>query len=209
MAVERLEDIRAIPFSGSRSVLVRETDTLQTLAKRYLGDDELWPFIADLNGLTDNTLLEPGTEILIPIYAGDRVEYIKDRYFLDLNIVKNPYGVDLQIDNEGDIVFNDAGDLAIVGGVHNVLQAVKIKVESVVGSSLKHTSIGLASLPGSEGTDLAMKYIRIHLRSAILQDPRVDSVEDIVIYNRNSVVEATVFFRLVGYDELFQIEVQV
>ena len=86
---------------------------------------------------------------------------------------------------------------------------MNIKVESVIGSALKHTSLGLSTLPGSPGIDLARKYIKMHLRDAILQDPRIDSVDNIVIYPRGTVIQATVFFRLVGYDQLLDLEVSL
>ena len=209
MPTIREQEEVTIPFSGSRTVIVRENDTFQLLAQRYLGNDELWPFIAELNGFNDNSLLLPGIEVRVPIVSGDRVQYLKDQYFLDFNFVKNPYGVDLQLDVEGDILIGEAGDVNIVGGIDNVLQAVSLKVTATVGSALKHTAIGLATTPGTEGTDLAQTYIRMHLRRAVLQDPRVESVDNIVLFNRGTVVQATIFFRLVGYNDLQNIEVDL
>ena len=204
--VSRIAEPRDVQFSGSRVVYVRETDTLQTLASQYLGDDTLWPYISQLNGIENNSVLVSGDEIFIPIFAGSATTFVKDSYFFDTNLVKNAYGVDLHLTEDGDLEFNKANDLSIVGGVDNALQAINIKLNSAVGSALKHTSLGLSAQAGVANTAIAENYVKMHLRATVLQDPRVASVDNVVLRNRGSIVVAHLFIRLVGFDEVQALE---
>jgi nucleoid-associated protein YgaU len=43
------------------------TETITGLAHRYYGDWRLWRLIADRNQISDARLIEPGTQLLIPL----------------------------------------------------------------------------------------------------------------------------------------------
>ena len=53
-------------FEGLRSHLVRDGDSLQGLAYRYLGDPTRWRRIAEANGIDDPMRLRRGTSLSIP-----------------------------------------------------------------------------------------------------------------------------------------------
>jgi hypothetical protein len=97
-------DKRSFIFTGLNTYTVTETDTLQGLAQKYLGDDNMWVFIASVNpDITSNYDLVVGTDIYIPVlYTGDGDT--KDSFILTEDTSRNPYGSDILIDADGNMV---------------------------------------------------------------------------------------------------------
>jgi nucleoid-associated protein YgaU len=53
-------------FSGAKSYVVADGDTLSTIAKRLLGSAARWKEIAELNGIEDPTRLRVGRRLRLP-----------------------------------------------------------------------------------------------------------------------------------------------
>lgn len=98
---------------------------------------------------------------------------------------------DLYVSHRGQIELGADGDLRTVSGSDNVLQAVRLRAKSVanafVGDSL------------TEGTT---KAIRQQLRERLLNDPRIDSVQEIIV---EDIVDRTLIISgEVNYDTTFR-----
>lgn len=67
---EQLEFIKTADGSDSMMPVARHSvqsgDTLKALAQRYYGSGDLWYIIAEYNGLTQQGVLNPGTQLTIP-----------------------------------------------------------------------------------------------------------------------------------------------
>jgi phage baseplate assembly protein W len=166
-------------LSGYRFVTVQQGDTLQAIAQRELGDTTLWADLITINGLTPPYLtgdpLEAsatvklyGQEILLPAAT------------VQISATSDPdrvFGVDLKLTNGRLGAAN--GDLALVGGVSNLRQAIKNRIETQLGELLFHPpyGCGVYRVKG-EGADptaatLGAKYVE----GSLLADPRIAAVE--------------------------------
>lgn len=178
-------DVR--PYAGSQAYTVREGDTLEALAARFLGDASRWVDIAVQNALREPYLsavgLEgtaaPGDVILIPaVSAGEgRVNIPSEDLDADL------YGVDLLLEETGDgldwvIDPRSLQDAMLLGGTGNLVQALQARLWTVLGSVVSAPSYGLRDLIGSQNTEADAALLRINLRTALLQDSRVERVQE-------------------------------
>jgi LysM repeat protein len=57
---------------------VQQGETIQSIAEHYYGSKDLWPVIANANGLKDAESLKPGAEIEIPGIAGRRETLLRN-----------------------------------------------------------------------------------------------------------------------------------
>ncbi|HET8550954.1 MAG TPA: hypothetical protein VFM97_00580 [Gammaproteobacteria bacterium] len=131
--------------SGFRRVPTLHGDTLQKIAARELGDATQWYRLIYLNGLhapyiTDdpaqagNGVILAGDTILLPA-AGNAA--------IRSNDPDNVYGDDIAL--AGGRLRVENGDLAIVGGVANVSQALSNRVRTQQGELRFHPRYGCSA----------------------------------------------------------------
>jgi len=200
-------DNQVYNYSGLNSYSVRANDTLQTIAQRELNDEDLWFYIAQVNGLRGNSDISAGQEIYIPTQVDSSV---KDIFIITDNPRRNPYGTDIAISNTGDILINDQGnEFQKRSGVENVKQAVDIKFTTPVGSMLKQTAFGLSAQAGAAGDDLAISYLRMSMRSTLLFDPRIEEVNNMSISIDGGNINATMDLGIVGREESLPVSANI
>ena len=90
-------------------------------------------------------------------------------------------GVDLLIDESGDLVFSSNGDLQLNYGLSNALQAVKLKVLSERGQSKRHPEYGMPAIQGVKSNDpeAVKNTIVTGINEMIEADTRFDRIEQI------------------------------
>ena len=201
--------VRSSVFSGVNVYTVKGEDTLQSIALSELGDSELWPFIANANNdIASNADLVAGMEIYIPV-EGTNDPSSKDSFILTEDTLRDPFGVDIRLDEDGNIVVAESNDVALISGLANVLQAVNNRLSTPVGSLIKQTAYGLGAIPGVAGTSYALSYLRMSYTASLLQDPRIERVENLKLEMNKDSVYISADLVLYGYDQSLPVTVQV
>ena len=196
-------------YTGLRVYTVKGDDTLQRIAQNELGDSDLWPYIAAVNSdITSNNDLVPGEEIFIPIQVDIGEGTNKEQFILTEDIARDPYGTDIAIDQNGNLVVQESNDLATVSGLTNVEQAVNLRLNTMVGSMIKQTAFGITAQAGIAGTELAVKYLKTAVRNALTEDPRIQSIENMIVTLKADVLEIGMTVNVVGADKSLPVTVQ-
>jgi phage baseplate assembly protein W len=172
-------------LTGWRFCETRGGDTLQEVAARELGDASLWVDLIDINDLKPPFLTGD------PSLAGPHVKLYGQLIMVPASSPQatadtDPeavFGVDIALDGAGRLAATASGDLAIVGGHANLKQALQNRIATDTGELLFHLDygckvrrmVGVANGPGA-GL-IGGQYVR----SAILDDPRIDSVSSVTV----------------------------
>jgi len=193
---DREQVLNTFSFDSVNIYTIKGQDTLQTIAQAEMGDENLWPFIASINrGINNNDDLVVGEQLYVP----STLEALsKDSFIMTEDALRDPYGADIRIDGSGNIVVQENSDAALISGVANVQQSVDMRLNTPLGSILKQTAFGLSAQPGGAGTESSLKYLRMGLTNALLQDPRIKSVSGIQIEMSGDQVRASMDIYLVG-----------
>lgn len=164
--------------TGSRYVEILRGDTLQRIAARELGDASRWPELVGFNRLVPPFIVDDAAS------AGERVlaagQFIRipatDVVVSATSSPDEVYGRDVGL-RLGRIEAID-GDFAIVGGLDNLRQALRHRIETDSGELLFHPGYGsqirriLGQASGPAATLLAAQLAR----TAVLADERIASV---------------------------------
>jgi len=84
-------------------------------------------------------------------------------------------GVDLKINQDGDLELNNLNDFKLVASVQNAAQAVYLKLNIEPGGLIYHPELG-TSLQIGEKTKNAIE-IKAQILKSLAKDPRFDSVD--------------------------------
>lgn len=167
--------------AGYRQVQVLQTDTLQRIALRELGDAERWPDIAQFNNLhppyistdssyaSDPQVVAPGATILVPTAATQSGQ----------TDASDVYGTDLMLLNGELVVAN--GDLATVSGIDNLSQALAVRIRVDKQELVFHPEFGcwIRKLIGAGAGPTTAELAALYVRSALTEDDRVQSIESV------------------------------
>ena len=159
---------------GWRTDIIKHGDTLQKIALRNLGTAARWWDISGLNNLVppyiadtaSQGVLAYGQTILIPVVQPDSIATPPD-----------PFLTDLALDTDGFLVVVN-GDLATVSQDDNLKQSLGMRVQVGKLSMLFHPEYGswVDSLVGSINTAALAQLAEFYATSAMIEDPRVQSV---------------------------------
>jgi len=206
--VERSVSLASYEYSGLKVYTVKGDDTLQRIALNELGDENLWPYIASVNaGITSNEDLTPGEEIFLPVQVdpGDGVN--KEQFILTEDFTRDPYGTDIRIDANGDIVIQENSDVALISGIENIQQAIDLRLNTMAGSMIKQSAFGITAQAGIAGTELAIKYLKTAIRNSLTQDPRIESVENMIVSLDSDVLNISMNINVIGAEESLPVTV--
>jgi hypothetical protein len=182
-------------------------DTLQSLALEYLGDVDKWPFIASANGIRGNSDLASMETIYIPVSIESPSP--SDSFILSEDPLRDPFGSDLRLDSEGNVVVGEGGDLALSSGISNVLQAINVRMSTSPGSLIRQTAFGLLGGIGNAGTEAALSYVRTSFRSSLLADSRITSVSNVQVMFSGGSVFLSADIDAVGVDRSLPLSVRL
>lgn len=90
-------------------------------------------------------------------------------------------GVDFALDSNYDLAFTNNGDIKLVAGVANALQAVKIKLGLEKGDLKHHPEVGLGIEIGTRQLEVDADTLRAALENAVLSDPRFSALTSLNI----------------------------
>lgn len=192
-------------------------ETIRTLALKYLGDEAAWKKLAIMNNLKPpyisanggDGVLKPGDSILVPQRTtADSLSVSRtvnpDASSKAQRPMMKRYGRDLLLQEVGgelaDFATTSGGDLDMVEGVDNVIQAVKIKFSTEQGELPTHPLFG-AKYP--VGTKLGMATVQefaLNTRQTFFQDPRIEEILSMEIYASGDQLFIKSHLKLIGID---------
>lgn len=155
-------------------------DDMRMIALRELGTAERWLEIANLNGLRHPYIsLEAADGILA---YGDMIQIPAPVSTVSAN--NDPvgvFGVDLMVRN-GNLVISDFGDFDVVEGVPCLVQALRHHIVVDKKELAFHPEFGcyVRSVLGRKNGPTAGQLAAFYVKSALLEDARVDAVPSCV-----------------------------
>ena len=166
-----------------RRVLTRVQDTPQRIAARELGNASRWAQIVQINGLqppylTDDPSLASDTVLL----AGqDSIQVPNDDGPAKASAATDAattYGTDMK-NAAGFLVDNGAGDIALVSGVANFTQALKIRLDTPLGDLLFHLGYGNGAhgIRGRGNSPQLLNLANVLAQRCVASDDRVSSTK--------------------------------
>lgn len=227
---DRIQDM--IDRFGGNLELVAETSvkqityesgmTLERLAQIELGDSTRWAEIAEVNDLkapyvtddltsTQTNVIKPGDTILIPIGARGSVSQVpavkEIKTTRGLSEVEKSLGTDLKLTKDFDLSISNAGDLEVISGSDNMGQAILLKLSYEQGEVIRHPGLGVGLLVGTKAQSL--EAIRDNVVTTLMQDSRVENVEDLSIRREGSAIYLTFNIRLKQIDIPIPLKIQI
>ena len=170
------EDDRTIITYGYKVVSITDAETnWDQIAQDYYGDSSLASIIALYNNLPTDQPLQVGQSIAVPklVFAESR---IADNEVYNTPDVKDNYGKDLVIKDKDFAVYN--GDLQLVDGIDNLEQALLNRYSTLVGARIRLEVYGIQASIG-DALNASSSLIQASVHQTTVEDPRVESVEDI------------------------------
>lgn len=179
-------------YNGFVPHVVTSADSLESLARRYMGDGSLWYEIATMNGLKYPYIsyagipgtVRPGATIAIPWLgatpkpnvASDGSQSAEALYGTDLEVTEtrnsrpgNPL-VDLRVEPQ------TGRDCAIVAGLPNLVQAIQMRTWTLRGTMPLYPGYGRERLLGRKIVGSTLGAARVALRSTLIRDSRILAV---------------------------------
>ena len=172
-------------------------DNIRKVAKRLLGTPARWKALVVANGLkapyiskdgNGIDVLRPGDYILYP-QSGNTARTAVSPENVGKNRTISPVeerlGRDILISSpksaggitQFDFVVGDSGDIELVEGVPNMLQAVRTKFETEQGELALHPAFGI-KYPLGVRAPSATGFIEfdVNVRATLLSDPRISDI---------------------------------
>jgi len=154
--------------------ILQKGEDLINLAERYTGSANFYPILMKVNGWRDprrdanGDYPKPGTKVLVPKSGRE----ITNPFGNPLD----PYGVDVSLNNSGDIDFED-NELILTKNIDNIKQHIRNKLIFRQGEVTGFNTFGLPELPTVSNTVFAAAV----LRESLLGDKRIKDVTDLEI----------------------------
>lgn len=184
-------DDQIVTTYGYKVVSLTDAETnWDQLAQDYYGDSSLSYIIATFNNSRTDEPLKAGQSILIPNLnyaesktAGNEVYNSPD--------VKDNYGKDLIIKDSDFSVYN--GDIALVDGVDNLEQSLLNRYSTLIGARIRLEAYGIRASIG-DALNATSALIQASVHQTTVEDPRVDSVEDITFIGKGDSLTVSVIY---------------
>jgi hypothetical protein len=164
--------IERIVAHGYLQIATTSETTLEQLAATYLGNPDMAQVIALINGIASDEAISPGDVLVIPALSSDTpislVFNKKDR--------RDAIGTDIAHKN-GKFAFS-GGDFAVVAGDTNIEQAIGMRLAESLGNRMRLSVYGIRNVAGMPSA-VAAAYIATSVKDTVLQDPRIDRIENL------------------------------
>ena len=96
----------------------------------------------------------------------------------DLNAIS---GVDWLLTEDGDLAISSSGEFRLANGMTNLIQAIRLKLNTERGRLLRHANYGLGDLVGSSIGDLDLKEVYQMISSTMSSDPRFAGIKNLQV----------------------------
>ena len=180
--------VSLITAGSTRVSTVLGGDTIQIIAARELNSVDRYRELIILNHLippyiasTSSTgILSPGDTILIPQFKlGDNLGTRRGKEYnvtAGLTEAEKALGVDIRLDKNFDIAFNNIGDFDIHAGMETFVQALVLRILTELRSLKRHPSYGTNTKVGSKIRNDNLTQIRNNILTSLQSDVRTESV---------------------------------
>lgn len=205
-----------------RQVKYEAGQTLERIAQRELGDSTRWGEIVEVNGLkapyvtddlssTDDAVLRPGDPMLIPTPSRNgfsQVPSAKDiKTTRGLSELEKSLGTDLKLTPDFDLSLSNSNDLEVVSGASNLAQAVILKLSYEKGEVMRYPEMGANLTPGRKFPPV--EAIKDGLTNTLLQDTRIERIENLSIVRDNSSAHLTFTIKVKSIDIPVPIRIKI
>ena len=194
--------------SSTTEQIVNAGDTLERIAARYLGTSDRVLELITLNNLeppyidptgssTNYRILNPGDKILIPSFDADENVGVNNLNIRESALTQNLsaseklFGVDLKLDSDFSLIFNNRNDFELSYGRANAVQALAIKVNLEKGGLPVNPELGINAGIGEKTKSTATEILR-DIKTTILQDSRFSGVDDLSVVRNGSILEMSI-----------------
>lgn len=152
----------------------KSSDTFDSLAARVLGSPDYGTVIAYFNGVANESELESGTKIKIPVLT-ENSSNTENKIYAEPERQEN-YGIDIKINDDGDFDLT-AGDIKTVEGRDNLTQAIALRLTTASNKRIRLSAYGIRS---TIGDPVAVEsYLSGSIEQTITADPRVSEVNEL------------------------------
>ena len=185
------EDDSIVITYGYKVISVTDAETSwDQIAKDYYGDASLASVIATFNNLPTDTPLQAGYKILIPSLNYAETRAVNNEVYNSPD-VKDNYGKDIIIIDKDFGIYN--GDLNLANGIDNLEQALLNRYSTLVGARIRLEVYGIQASIG-DALDATSALIQASVHQTTVEDPRVESVEDISFIGMGDELTVTVIY---------------
>lgn len=94
--------------------------------------------------------------------------------------------IDIALDSDNDLILDSTGDLKLAAGMNNIIQALRLKFSTPLGTLNRHPGYGFGIQPGTPISELNIEDLRQTISSTILNDPRFKEVLSLDVNYQNS-----------------------
>jgi hypothetical protein len=122
---------------------------------------------------SQNQIFIPSDEIVEAESRTYDIPYLKEDTLTGLS------KIDWLIADNGDVVLNSFGEVALANGLNNLVQAMRMKINTAKGQILSNPEFGLGLQPGINVTDANIENILQDLTDMVTQDSRFEGVDNI------------------------------
>jgi hypothetical protein len=181
--------------------ILTSADTLESLAKQYLGDPGRAIDIATYNGIASlsdeggsspgsnqKTTLKPGDRIKIPLTTPAK-QILANRIFARREDRDN-YGRDMALDDDGRIIASASGDYALTSGAETLSQAILLRLRENVAKRIRLNAYGIRTAISDQTAGIV--YLISSIEQTVKADPRISSVDDIRFTGRGDFLDVTI-----------------
>lgn len=164
-------------------------DTFDKIARDEMGNADLGTLIAYYNEIADETLIETGTKIKIPVLA--KTENNQGNMIYAEPGCQENYGIDIKLGENGELCTRK-GDLEVIEGVDNLSQALSLRLTTASRKRVRLNAYGIRS---SVGDTLAVQsYLISSVEQTVKADPRIKEIEEISLFGNNDKLMINVAF---------------
>lgn len=152
----------------------KSSDTFDNLAATLLGSPDYGTVIAYFNGVANESDLEGGTKIKIPVLSED-ASNTNNKIYAEPEKQEN-YGIDIKIDDDGDFDIS-GGDIKTVDGHDNLTQAIALRLTTASNKRIRLSAYGIRT---TIGDPVAVEsYLSGSIEQTIQADPRIAEVNEL------------------------------
>lgn len=152
----------------------KSSDTFDSLAASLLGSPDYGTVIAYFNGVANESELEAGTKIKIPVLSED-ASNTNNKIYAEPEKQEN-YGIDIKIGDDGDLDIS-GGDIKTVDGRDNLTQAMALRLTTASNKRIRLSAYGIRT---TIGDPVAVEsYLSGSIEQTIQADPRVSEVNEL------------------------------
>lgn len=117
--------------------------------------------------------------------------------------------IDWLLDENGDLAITKAGDIQLAGGMTNLIQALKLKLDVKRGSLLQHPEYGLSLKHGISLSEIEAGDLLQSLQELVLQDSRYAAIDRLDLRVSGSTVSIDMAVQLASGSGILPISFQL